>query len=100
MTSRRGCTNHERPLAGDSVRGVRQAHTVEQVRAAETGLMARVPEGTTSVQFATRLLDEAGVVVTPGTGYGPSGEGYIRLSLTIPDERLEEGVRRIESLRL
>jgi len=63
-------------------------------------LWARVPEGTTSVQFATRLLDEAGVVVTPGTGYGPSGEGYIRLSLTIPDERLEEGVRRIESLRL
>jgi LL-diaminopimelate aminotransferase len=61
-------------------------------------LWARVPEGTTSVQFATRLLDEAGVVVTPGIGYGPSGEGYVRLSLTIPDERLEEGVRRMESL--
>jgi len=59
---------------------------------------ARVPEGTTSVQFATRLLDEAGVVVTPGIGYGPSGEGYVRLSLTIPDDRLEEGVRRMESL--
>jgi LL-diaminopimelate aminotransferase len=62
-------------------------------------LWARVPEETTSVQFATRLLDEAGVVVTPGIGYGPSGEGYVRLSLTIPDERLEEGVRRMESLR-
>ncbi len=61
-------------------------------------LWARVPEGTTSVQFATRLLDEAGVVVTPGIGYGPSGEGYVRLSLTIPDERLEEGVRRMEGL--
>jgi LL-diaminopimelate aminotransferase len=59
---------------------------------------ARVPEGTTSVEFATRLLDEAGVVVTPGVGYGPSGEGYVRLSLTIPDERLEEGVRRLEGL--
>ena len=58
-------------------------------------LWARVPEGTTSVQFAARLLDEAGVVVTPGIGYGPTGEGYIRLSLTIPDDRLEEGVRRI-----
>jgi LL-diaminopimelate aminotransferase len=57
-----------------------------------------VPEGTTSVQFATRLLDEAGVVVTPGIGYGPSGEGYVRLSLTIADERLEEGVRRLEAL--
>jgi len=61
-------------------------------------LWARVPEGTTSVQFATRLLDEAGVVVTPGIGYGPTGEGYVRLSLTIPDERLEEGVRRMEGL--
>jgi LL-diaminopimelate aminotransferase len=61
-------------------------------------LWARVPEGTTSVQFATRLLDEAGVVVTPGIGYGPTGEGYVRLSLTIPDDRLEEGVRRMEGL--
>jgi LL-diaminopimelate aminotransferase len=61
---------------------------------------ARVPDGTTSVQYATRVLDEAGVVVTPGTGYGPSGEGYVRLSLTLPDERLEEGVRRLEGLRL
>ncbi|MCH7810745.1 MAG: aminotransferase class I/II-fold pyridoxal phosphate-dependent enzyme, partial [Chloroflexi bacterium] len=61
-------------------------------------IWARVPEGMTSVQFATRLLDDAGVVVTPGIGYGPSGEGYVRLSLTIPDERLEEGVRRMEKL--
>ncbi len=59
---------------------------------------ARVPEGSSSVEFATRLLDDAGVVVTPGIGYGPSGEGYVRLSLTIPDERLEEGVRRLEGL--
>jgi LL-diaminopimelate aminotransferase len=59
---------------------------------------ARVPEGSTSVEFATRLLEEAGVVVTPGIGYGPSGEGYVRLSLTVPDERLEEGVRRMEGL--
>ena len=61
-------------------------------------LWARVAEGTTSVQFASRLLDEAGVVVTPGIGYGPTGEGYVRLSLTIPDARLEEGVRRMEAL--
>jgi len=61
-------------------------------------IWARVPEGMTSVDFATRLLDEAGVVVTPGIGYGPSGEGYVRLSLTIPDDRLEEGVRRMEKL--
>jgi LL-diaminopimelate aminotransferase len=61
-------------------------------------LWARVPEGMTSVGFATRLLDDAGVVVTPGIGYGPSGEGYVRLSLTVPGDRLEEGVRRLEGL--
>ena len=60
---------------------------------------ARVPDGITSTAYATRLLDEAAVVVTPGIGYGPSGEGYVRLSLTLPDERLEEGVRRLEALR-
>ncbi len=59
---------------------------------------ARIPSGMTSVQFATKLLDEAGVVVTPGNGYGPSGEGYVRLSVTLPDADLEEGVRRMEAL--
>jgi LL-diaminopimelate aminotransferase len=56
---------------------------------------ARVPEGYTSMDFAARLLDDVGVVVTPGVGYGAAGEGYVRLSLTIPDDRLEEGVRRL-----
>jgi len=56
---------------------------------------AKVPEGYTSVSFATALLDEAGVVVTPGIGYGRSGEGYIRLSLTIPDAGLTKGLSRL-----
>jgi len=58
-------------------------------------IWARIPGGYTSLDFATRLLEEAGVVVTPGIGYGKYGEGYIRLSLTVPDERLEEAVRRL-----
>lgn len=57
---------------------------------------ARLPEGPTSVEFATRLLDDVGVVVTPGVGYGVAGEGYVRLSLTIADDRLDEGVRRLK----
>ena len=61
---------------------------------------ARVPEGYTSVGFATKLLDEASVVVTPGIGYGKYGEGYIRISLTTPDDRLNEGLARLEKLRL
>jgi len=56
---------------------------------------ARVPEGFTSASFAERLLDDLAVVVTPGSGYGRQGEGYVRLSLTVPDERLEEGLRRL-----
>jgi LL-diaminopimelate aminotransferase len=55
------------------------------------------PPGESSVDFTARLLDEAGVVVAPGTGYGPSGEGYIRLSITIPDHRLEEGCERVRN---
>jgi LL-diaminopimelate aminotransferase len=62
-------------------------------------LWARLPEGRTSLEFASRLLDDIGVVVTPGIGYGPHGEGYVRLSLTIPDERLEEGLRRLAGWR-
>jgi LL-diaminopimelate aminotransferase len=56
---------------------------------------APVPEGHTSVSFADRLLDEAGVFVAPGSGYGEHGEGYVRLSLTVPDARLAEAMERL-----
>jgi LL-diaminopimelate aminotransferase len=59
---------------------------------------ARVPSGMTSAQFAERLLDEAAVIVTPGNGYGEYGEGYVRLSLTLPDARVDEGLARIAAL--
>jgi LL-diaminopimelate aminotransferase len=60
-------------------------------------LWPRVPAGHTSASFASLVLEEANVVVSPGPGYGPSGEGFVRLSLTVSDERLEEAVRRIET---
>jgi LL-diaminopimelate aminotransferase len=53
------------------------------------------PAGKTSVEFAAELLDEAAVVVAPGTGYGEQGEGYIRISLSVPDDRLAEATERI-----
>jgi LL-diaminopimelate aminotransferase len=56
---------------------------------------APVPEGETSVSFADRLLDATGVFVAPGSGYGERGEGYVRLSLTVPDDRLAEAMDRI-----
>ncbi len=58
-------------------------------------LWCRLPDGTSSMDFAARLLDDTGVVVTPGVGYGEHGEGYVRLSLTLPDDRLAEGIRRL-----
>ena len=60
-------------------------------------LWLHVPNGHTSASFASLVLEEANVVVSPGPAYGPSGEGFVRLSLTVPDERLEEAVRRIET---
>jgi LL-diaminopimelate aminotransferase len=54
-----------------------------------------VPAGETSVAFAERLLRQAAVVVGPGAAYGPAGEGYVRLSLTVPEERLAEAVDRL-----
>jgi LL-diaminopimelate aminotransferase len=56
-----------------------------------------VPDGHTSASFTELVLEEAGVVVSPGPSFGPSGEGFVRLSMTVPDDRLEEASRRIES---
>ena len=58
---------------------------------------ARVPEGYTSASFTARLLDDIAIVVTPGSSYGEHGEGYIRLSLTTPDEMIDKGVDRLNS---
>jgi LL-diaminopimelate aminotransferase len=54
-----------------------------------------VPEGHTSASFTELMLEQASVLVSPGDSYGPSGAGYVRLSLTVPDSRLEEAVDRI-----
>ncbi len=57
----------------------------------------RVPAGHTSASFTELVLEQTGVVVSPGPAYGPSGEGFVRLSLTVPDDRLAEAMRRIET---
>ncbi|MGC7847516.1 LL-diaminopimelate aminotransferase [Desulforudis sp. 1088] len=56
-----------------------------------------VPRGYTSASFAELVLEKAGVVITPGTGYGAKGEGFFRISLTIPDSRLREAMHRLKS---
>jgi LL-diaminopimelate aminotransferase len=56
---------------------------------------APVPEGHSSASFAELVLEEAAVIVSPGSMYGPSGEGWFRISLTTPDDRLAEAVERL-----
>ena len=63
-------------------------------------IWARIPEGFTSAELAARLLEETDIVVTPGSSYGKYGEGYIRLSLTTPDEQVEKGCQRLESWKI
>jgi LL-diaminopimelate aminotransferase len=58
---------------------------------------APVPEGHTSESYCAMVLEESAVVVSPGGAYGPNGEGFFRISLTVPDERLAEAVERLRS---
>ena len=59
-----------------------------------------VPGGWTSTDFTARLLDEAGIVTTPGNGFGEPGEGFIRMTLCSPADRLREAVERLQQLSL
>ena len=61
---------------------------------------APVPKGYDSIGFASHVLDEVGVNITPGVGFGAHGEGYFRLSVTAPDARLEEAMARMRKLKL
>jgi LL-diaminopimelate aminotransferase len=58
---------------------------------------APVPEGHTSESYCELVLEQSAVVVSPGGAYGPNGEGFFRISLTVPDERLTEAVERLRS---
>jgi LL-diaminopimelate aminotransferase len=58
---------------------------------------APVPDGYTSTSFAEKALEEAAVVISPGSLYGPSGEGFFRISLTTPDEQITEAVERLRT---
>jgi LL-diaminopimelate aminotransferase len=59
-------------------------------------IWAPVPKGFDSASFTEYVLEKCGVIITPGNGYGQYGEGYFRLSITIPEERIMEGLRRLE----
>jgi LL-diaminopimelate aminotransferase len=82
------------------VAGLRELGLACDVPRATFYIWAQVPGGYTSVSFTERVLKETGVVITPGSGFGKGGEGYVRFSLTVPSERLRKAVGRIKALRL
>jgi LL-diaminopimelate aminotransferase len=58
---------------------------------------APVPQGHSSASYCELVLEESGVVLSPGAAYGPNGEGFFRISLTLPDDRLAEAMERLRS---
>lgn len=63
-------------------------------------IWARVPKGYTSADFCEKLIEEQGIVVTPGSGFGDEGEGYFRISITINEQRIAEAIERLKTLRI
>jgi len=62
-------------------------------------LWIHVPRGYTSAQFATLLIEQGGIVATPGNGFGEEGEGYIRMALTVDEKRLKEAIERLKRIK-
>ncbi|RKY30490.1 MAG: LL-diaminopimelate aminotransferase, partial [Candidatus Omnitrophota bacterium] len=61
-------------------------------------LWIKIPGKNNSIDFSKLLLEKADIVVTPGVGFGPYGEGYIRMALTVSKERIEEAVLRLKKI--
>jgi LL-diaminopimelate aminotransferase len=68
-----------------------------QVPKAGLYVWAGVPDGFTSRDFADWLFDKTGVFITPGSNFGEAGEGYVRISITAPDERIETALKRMRA---
>ena len=80
------------------VEGLRKAGFQVEAPLATFYVWFPVPHGSGSIDFATRALEEAGVVITPGVGFGSHGEGYVRAALTVSKERLEEAAQRLAGI--
>ena len=80
------------------VKGLREAGLELERPKATFYLWIHVPRGYTSAQFAALLLEKAGIVATPGNGFGDTGEGYIRMAMTVGEERLKEAIHRLKEM--
>ena len=82
------------------VKGLRAAGLEVESPKATFYLWVKVPNGYSSAQFATLLMEKAGIVGTPGNGFGDAGEGYIRFALTVGEDRIREAEDRLKELKI
>ncbi len=80
------------------INGLRKLGLVTEQLKATFYVWVEVPKGYTSASFSSHLLEGAGIVTTPGNGFGDPGEGYIRMALTVSKERISEALGRIAKL--
>jgi LL-diaminopimelate aminotransferase len=81
------------------VKGLREIGLDVDLPKATFYLWFQVPRGYTSAQFATLLIEQAGIVATPGNGFGEAGEGYIRMAMTVDEKRLQEVIERLKRIK-
>ena len=82
------------------VAGLREAGFDVESPKATFYLWIRVPGKYTSSQLASLLIEKAGIVATPGNGFGEAGEGYIRMTITTEEKRLKEAIERLKKIQL
>jgi LL-diaminopimelate aminotransferase len=80
------------------VKGLREIGLEVDKPKATFYLWIQVPRGFSSAQFTTLLLEQGGIVAAPGNGFGESGEGYIRMALTVDETRIKEAVERLKRI--
>jgi LL-diaminopimelate aminotransferase len=81
------------------VKGLREIGLEVERPRATFYLWIQIPRGYTSAQFATILIEQAGIVATPGNGFGEAGEGYIRMAFTVDESRLKEAIERLKRIK-
>jgi LL-diaminopimelate aminotransferase len=104
MTSDQACVAQMRALYRERrdllVEALRPTGLAFRVPRATFYFFVRVPAGVSSMDLTVRLLQEAGIVVTPGIGFGDGGEGFVRFALSVPSERIREAGRRLARFEL
>jgi len=81
------------------VKGLREIGLDVDLPRATFYVWFQVPRRYTSAQFASLLIEKAGIVVTPGNGFGEAGEGYIRMALTVDEKRMKEAIERLKKIQ-